>query len=211
MDVKAIVEKYQDNRSIDPFEGSGYRKGGLAIIGQDPGITTTSRITKVLDLDREGSTLHRYISEHILYPLELTVDQIVAFNLIDIHLSTSLHSIAKRENYKFYALIDDLAEMTFNDFIRRVRHYEPGHIVSLGQGVFRFLQKKSNLEPQPLRKAFAENIKMNLEGYSLICLPCVHNRTYYRYNYVYAKQEERLRKQAPMVNATYSEKDAGGK
>ena len=101
--------------------------------------------------------------------------------------------------------------MTFNDFIRRVRHYEPGHIVSLGQGVFRFLQKKSNLEPQPLRKAFAENIKMNLEGYSLICLPCVHNRTYYRYNYVYAKQEERLRKQAPMVNATSSEKDAGGK
>ena len=211
MDIHAIVEKYQDNRRIDPFEGSAYKKGGVGIVGQDPGITTTSRITTVLDLDREGSTLYQYISEHILYSLELTVDQIVAFNLIDIRLSTSLHSIANMENYEFYALINDMAEMTFNDFIRRVRHYEPGHIVSLGQGVFRFLQKKSNLEPQPIRQAFAENIKMNLGGYSLICLPCVHNRTYYRYNYVYAKQDEKLRKQALMVNAAYSGHGAGGK
>ena len=203
MDVKAIVEKYQDNRRIDPFEGSAHRKGGLAIIGQDPGITTNSQITKVLDLNREGSTLYRYISEHILSPMELNVDQIVAFNLIDIHLSTSLHSIANKENYEFYALIDDMAEMTFNDFLRKLHHYQPGYIVSLGQGVFRFLQKKSNLEPQPLKQAFAEPIKMNLGGCSLICLPCVHNRTYYRYNYVYAKQDERLRKQAPMVNAAY--------
>jgi len=211
MDIHAIVEKYQDNRHIAPFEGSGYRKGGLAIIGQDPGITTSSRISKVLDLDREGSALHQYISKHILAPLELTVDQIVAFNLIDIRLSTSLHSIANRENYKFYALIDEMAEMTYNGFLRRVRDYEPGYIVSLGQGVFQFLQKKSHLKPQPIKQAFAGSIKMKLEGYSLISLPCVHVRTYNRYNYVYAKQDERLRKQAPTLKAVYSGKGAGGK
>jgi len=211
VDVKAIVEKYQDNRRIDPFEGSGYKKGGLAIIGQDPGTTTPSRITKVLDLDREGSTLHRYISDHILAPLELTVDQIVAFNLIDIHLSTSLNSIAKQEDYGFYNLIDDMAEITYNDFFKRVRDYVPGYIVSLGQGVFLFLQKESNLKPQPLIQAFAENIEMNLGGRPLICLPCVHNRTYYCYNYVYSAQDERLRKQASMVNAAYSGHGAGGK
>ena len=88
-----IIKKYKTTNSVKDFIGKNYNHK-IAIIGQDPGITTKkNRVNTVLMLDDKNSRLYQYISKEILSPLNLSVDKIVAFNLIPIQLSSSILKI----------------------------------------------------------------------------------------------------------------------
>ena len=135
--------------------------------------------------------LCRYISIHILSKLNRTLEEFIAFNLIDINFSTSIRKIANNEGYDFYELVNSLAEHSYQSFLARLDKYSPKYLITMGKPVFLFLSKKSgkNLE---FKEVFATQIKIDLEGHSLICLPCVHMTTFNVYRRVYGEQDARL-------------------
>jgi hypothetical protein len=192
LNIDYICSKYEIDDEISVFEGSKYASDGIAIVGQDSGITTSSKVRSVLMLDDRSSHLCRYISTHILGKLNRKLEEVIAFNLIDINFSTSILEIAKNEEgYAFYELVDCLAEHSYQNFLAKLDKYCPKYLITLGKPVFLFLSKKSgkNIE---FRKVFATQIKIDLEGHSLICLPCVHVNTFNRYRPVYGEQDDRL-------------------
>ena len=189
--------KYQAREEyLLDFQGTDYKKGGLVIVGQDGGITTKSIVGKALMLDDKDSLLYKYISEHILSPLGLEVDQVSAFNLISISFNTSIAEIAKCESISLNDLVSQLAEFTYGDFKDKLVKYKPDYMVTLGNPVFEFLKKKTGITTLPIRDSFAVEYKMVLDGHPIICLPCVHMRTYNVYRKVYKDQDNRLRKWA---------------
>ncbi|MFA5055814.1 MAG: hypothetical protein WC562_06555 [Dehalococcoidia bacterium] len=192
-----LKEKYQARKAYPPdFRGTDYKKGGLVIVGQDGGITTKSIVRKVLMLDDEDSSLYKYVSQHILSPLNLTVDQIIALNLVNLSFNTSLARIAKWESIPFDDLVNGLAELSYDDFKEKLSKYKPKYVITLGQPVFQFLQRKAGVTFHPIREVFATGIEIVLDNDPLICLPCVHMRTYNVNRKVYKDQDNRLRKWA---------------
>lgn len=190
-----VLRKYVVGPAICDYEGSRYKPGGMAVIGQDPGITTTSKVNSVLMLNDEGSELYNYISKHILSPIGCTVKEIVAFNLINTHFSTSIANIAKQEKYPFYKLIFEIANANENypNFLNKLDKYVPSYIITLGKPVFEFLKKKSGVDVGQINEVFAKPITIRLNTHSLVWLPCVHIRTYKVYNRVYWEQDTRLK------------------
>ena len=92
-----IIKKYKTTNSVKDFIGKNYNHK-IAIIGQDPSITTKNNklINTVLMLDDKNSRLYQYISIEMLGPLNLSVDEIIAFNLIPIQLSSSILKITQQ-------------------------------------------------------------------------------------------------------------------
>ena len=50
VNIDNIRFKYEVDNEISDFEGSKYASGGIAIVGQDSGITTSSKVKSVLML-----------------------------------------------------------------------------------------------------------------------------------------------------------------
>ena len=198
LNIDYIRSVYETDDKISDFEGSKYGSDGIAIVGQDPGITTSSRVRSVLMLDDRSSMLCRYISIHILSKLNRTLEEFIAFNLIDINFSTSIQKIANNEGYDFYELVDYLAEHSYQNFLARLDKYRPKYLITLGKPVFLFLSKKSGKDLE-FRKVFATQIKIDLEGRSIICLPCVHMNTFNVYRQAYGVQDDRLEKLANLI------------
>jgi len=149
-----------------------------------------------LMLDEKDSSLYKYISEHILSPLGLEVEQITAFNLISLSLNTSLAAVARARRISLNDLVGQLAEFTYGDIREKLDKYKPDYMVTLGNPVFEFLKKKAGVITLPIRESFAVGYKMVLDSHPIICLPCVHMRTYNVYRKVYKDQDNRLRKWA---------------
>jgi len=198
LNINYIRFKYEVDDEISDFEGSKYAYDGIAIVGQDSGITTSSKVRSVLMLDDRSSSLCRYISTHLLGKLNRKLEEVVAFNLIDINFSTSIRKIANNEGYDFYELVNSLAEHSYQSFLGRLDKYSPKYLITMGKPVFLFLSKKSgkNLE---FKEVFATQIKIDLEGHSLICLPCVHMTTFNAYRPVYGEQDARLERLVNIV------------
>jgi len=198
LNIDYIRFKYEVDNEISDFEGSKYAPDGIAIVGQDSGITTSSKVRSVLMLDDRSSSLCRYISTHLLGKLNRKLEEVVAFNLIDINFSNSIRKIANDEGYDFYILVNSLAEHSYQSFLARLEKYSPKYLITLGKPIFLFLSKKSgkNLE---FKEVFATQIKIDLEGHSLICIPCVHMTTFNVYRRVYGEQDARLERLVNIV------------
>jgi len=198
LNIDYIRFKYEVDNEISDFKGSKYASDGIAIVGQDSGITTSSKVRSVLMLDDRSSSLCRYISTHLLGKLNRKLEEVVAFNLIDINFTTSIRKIANDEGYDFYVLVNSLAEHSYQSFLARLDKYRPKYLITLGKPVFLFLSKKSgkNLE---FKEVFATQIKIDLEGHSLICIPCVHMTTFNVYRRVYGEQDARLERLVNIV------------
>jgi hypothetical protein len=195
LNIDYIRSKYEIDDEISVFEGSKYASDGIAIVGQDSGITTSSKVRSVLMLDDRSSRLCRYISTHILGKVNRKLEEVIAFNLIDINFSTSIREIANNEGYDFYELVDCLAEHSYQNFLARLDKYSPRYLITLGKPVFLFLSKKSGKKLE-FKEFFATQIKIYLEGHSLIWLPCVHVNTFDIYRLVYGEQDDRLERLA---------------
>lgn len=199
LNIDYIRSKYKTDAVVSDFGGSSKdTSDGIALVGQDSGITTSSEVRVVLMLDKRSSSLCRYLSTHILGKLNRKLEEVVAFNLIDTNFSTSIQKIANNEGYDFYESVDYLAEYSYQNFLAKLDEYSPRYLITLGKPVFLFLSKKSgkNLE---LKEVFATQIKIDLEGHSLIWLPCVHMRTFNVYRRVYGEQDERLERLANII------------
>ncbi len=190
--------KYEIDDVIPDFKGDKYTTNGIAIVGQDSGITTSSKVKTVLMLDNFRASLYRYISKNILEKLNRDVEKVVAFNLIKFNFSTSIRKIAKTEGYSFYKFTDYLAEQSYQTFLRKLKDYKPKYLITLGKPVFHFLCKKSK-EHLELKKIFPTQIKIEIENHKFILIPCVHMNTYNIYRRVYGKQDQRLKRLAKLV------------
>lgn len=198
LNIDYIRSKYETDDKISDFVGSKYAPDGVAIIGQDSGITTSSKVRSVLMLDDKSSSLCRYISTHILGKLNRKLEEVVAFNLIDFNFSTSIQKIANNERCDFYKLVDYLAEYSYPNFLAKLDKYSPKYLITLGKPVFLFLCNKSgkNLE---FKKVFATQIKIDLEDHPLISIPCVHMTTFNAYRRIYGEQDDRLERLANIM------------
>lgn len=182
--IEQVLRKYQTQSIVEDFKGKLYTKDGIAIIGQDPSITTRSEVKGTLMLDDLRSNLYKYISEDILKPLGRKVEDIVAFNLIEEQFSTSVLKIAEKKNINFYRLVDSIAEECYDKFLARLKQYKPKYLITLGKPVFNFIKRKSDAQIGKLKDVFAKVIPINLNGDSYLLIPCVHynnrNTTHYR-------------------------------
>ena len=198
LNIDYIRSKYETDNKVPDFVGSKYAPKGVAIIGQDPGITTSSEVRSALMLDDKSSGLCSYISTHILGKLNRTLEEVVAFNLIDFNFSTSIRKIANNERLNFYKLANYLAECSYPNFLTKLDKYSPKYLITLGKPVFLFLCNKSgkNLE---FKKKFATQIKIDLRNRLLILIPCVHMITFNVYHRVYGEQDNRLERLANII------------
>ena len=152
-----IIKKYKTTNSVKDFTGKNYNHK-IAIIGQDPSITTKNNklVNTVLMLDDKNSRLYQYISKEILGPLNLSTDEIVAFNLIPIQLSSSILKISQQHKINFYSFVYQLAEYYYPTFLQKLSKYPAEHIISLGKTVFEFLKRKGNLKIGAIKEVFAQ-------------------------------------------------------
>lgn len=163
-----IIKKYKTTNSIKDFIGKNYNHK-IAIIGQDPSITTKNNklVNTVLMLDDKKSNLYKYISIEILSPLNLSVDKIVAFNLIPIQLSSSILKITQQHKIDFYSFVYQLAEYYYSTFLKKLSKYQAEYIISLGKPVFEFLKRKGNLQIGAIKEVFARPFPIYIDKKSL--------------------------------------------
>ena len=186
-----IFNKFKTTNTVKDYVGKIYNHR-IAIIGQDPGITTkNSKVNTVLMLNDKNSNLYKYISEEILDPLNLSINDIVAFNLIPVQLSSSILNISKQQKINFYSLVDNLAEYYYPSFLEKLKKYKPEYIITLGKPVFDFLKKKGNLKIGEIRKVFANKFPIHFNGSEFILIPGVHYNS--RFRKPYDTQKERLK------------------
>ena len=187
-----IIKKYKTTNSVKDFIGKNYNHK-IAIIGQDPGITTKNNmlVNTVLMLDDKKSRLYRYISNEILSSLDLSINEIAAFNLIPIQLSSSILKISQLEKINFYSFVYQLAEYYYPAFLIKLRKYQPEYIISLGKPVFEFLKRKGNLKIGAIKEVFARPFPIYIDKRKFILIPCVHYNS--RFRKPYDTQKEKLK------------------
>ena len=187
-----IIKKYKKNNSVKDFIGKKYNHK-IAIIGQDPGITTKNNklVNTVLMLDDKNSRLYQYISKEILGPLNLSIDEIVAFNLIPIQLSSSILKISQQHKIDFYSFVYQLAEYYYPTFLKKISKYQAEYIISLGKPVFEFLKRKGNLKIGAIKEVFARPFPIYIDKRKHILIPCVHYNS--RFRKPYDTQKEKLK------------------
>jgi len=191
INLPRIHSMYKTNYKIPDFKGNKYTTGCIAVVGQDAGITTSSKVNSVLMLNDSNSRLYRYVSNKITGCINRKIDEIVAFNLIKYNFTTSIKEIAHLEGYNFYELFNVFAHESFSDFLSKIDEYKPKCIITLGKPTFQFLCKKidKNLE---FKECFASKIEMSLNKHHMTWMPCVHMNTYNIYRRVYGKQDKLL-------------------
>ena len=187
-----IIKKYKTTNTVKDFVGKNYNHK-VAIIGQDPGITTKNNnlVNTVLMLDDKKSNLYKYISEEILNPLNLSINEIIAFNLIPIQLSSSILKISQQQKINFYSFVHHLAEYYYPSFLKKLIEYQPEYIISLGKPVFEFLKRKGSLEIGEIKEMFAQSFPIYIEKRKFILIPCVHYNS--RFRIPYDTQKEKLK------------------
>ncbi len=187
-----IIKKYKTTNSVKDFIGKNYNYK-IAIIGQDPSITTKNNklINTVLMLDDKNSRLYQYISIEILGPLNLSVDEIIAFNLIHIQLSSSILKITQQHKIDFYSFVYRLAEYYYPTFLKKLHKYQAKYIISLGKPVFEFLKRKGNLKIGAIKEVFARPFPIYIDKRKFILIPCVHYNS--RFRMPYNIQKEKLK------------------
>ena len=186
-----IIKKYKTTNSVKDFIGKNYNHK-IAIIGQDPGITTKkNKVNTVLMLDDKNSNLYKYISIEILSTLNLSVDEIVAFNLIPIQLSSSILKITQQHKIDFYSFVYQLAEYYYPTFLKKLSKYQAEYIISLGKPVFEFLKRKGNLKIGAIKEVFARPFPIYIDKKKFILIPCVHYNS--RFRKPYDTQKEKLK------------------
>ena len=187
-----IIKKYKTTNSVKDFTGKNYNHK-IAIIGQDPSITTKNNklVNTVLMLDDKNSRLYQYISKEILGPLNLSIDEIVAFNLIPIQLSSSILKISQQHKINFYSFVYQLAEYYYPTFLQKLSKYPAEHIISLGKTVFEFLKRKGNLKIGAIKEVFAQPFPIYIDKKKFILIPCVHYNS--RFRIPYDTQKEKLK------------------
>lgn len=186
-----IIKKYKTTNSVKDFIGKNYNHK-MAMIGQDPSITTKNNklINTVLMLDDKNSRLYQYISKEILGPLNLSTDEIVAFNLIPIQLSSSILKISQQHKINIYSFVYQLAEYYYPNFLKKLRKYQAKYIISLGKPVFEFLKRKGNLNIGAIKEVFARPFPIYIDKRKFILIPCVHYNS--RFLKPYDTQKEKL-------------------
>jgi len=187
-----IITKYKTTNSVKDFIGNNYNHK-IAIIGQDPSITTKNNklVNTVLMLDDKNFRLHQYISKEILDPLNLSINEIVAFNLIPIQLSSSILNISQQQKIDFYSLVNHLADHYYPSFLKKLCKYKPEYIITLGKPVLDFLKQKGNLEIGEIREVFAQPVPIYINKRKFILIPCVHYNS--RFLKPYYTQKEKLK------------------
>jgi uracil-DNA glycosylase len=186
-----IIKKYKTTNSVKDFIGKNYNHK-IAIIGQDPSITTKNNklVNTVLMLDDKNSRLYQYISKAILGPLNLSIDEIVAFNLIPIQLSSSILKISQQHKIDFCSFVYQLAEYYYPTFLKKLSKYQAKYIISLGKPVFEFLKRKDNLKIGAIKEVFARPYPIYIDKKKFILIPCVHYNS--RFLKPYDTQKEKL-------------------
>ena len=187
-----IIKKHKTTNSVKDFIGNNYNHK-IAIIGQDPSITTKNNklVNTVLMLDDKKSRLYQYISKEIPGPLNLSVDEIVAFNLIPIQLSSSIRKITQQYKIDFYSFVYKLAEYYYLTFLEKLSKYQAKYIISLGKPVFQFLKRKGNLDIGAIKEVFARPFSIYINKRKFILIPCVHYNS--RFRIPYHTQKEKLK------------------
>ncbi len=187
-----IIKKYKTTNTVKDFVGKNYNRK-MVIIGQDPSITTKNNmlVNTVLMLDDKKSRLYRYISNEILSSLDLSINEIAAFNLIPIQLSSSILKISQLEKINFYFFVYQLAEYYYPAFLIKLRKYQPEYIISLGKPVFEFLKRKGNLKIGAIKEVFARPFPIYIDKRKFILIPCVHYNS--RFRKPYDTQKEKLK------------------
>lgn len=188
--IDKLINKYQKNKIIKDFIGIDYKTDGIAIVGQDPGITTQSIVNTVLMLDNEESQLFKYINKNILNPLDVSINEIIAINLIEKQFTTSLRDIAKGEKVSFYLLVSKIAQKYFSLFEIKLSKYKPKYLITLGKPVFHFLLSQSNKKSLEMKEVFARKIPIVINKEQYILIPCVHYNS--RNIEIYRNQKDRL-------------------
>ncbi|HEU0053796.1 MAG TPA: hypothetical protein VFQ39_11480 [Longimicrobium sp.] len=118
-----------------PYRGAG--EIALVILGQDPTVrsrSTRRRLTTVLDLDRDGGNLHRFVGR-LAGALGTSMENVYATNLVK---SFSVEPLAEYDDPE---LLRAFAGRWMGLLLRELAEFPAAPVVTLGQPILAVLAK----------------------------------------------------------------------
>lgn len=177
--------------SVKPtcYVGSEHPK--VMLIGHSPAVRTSEPATVVLKLDREAQPLYKYISEKILAPLGIEIQEVYATNLIKCQTSCLPEDIKKEVVFfdRCFARCKNLLE----DEIEQVK---PELIISLSETVLNILSLEYIGKRLTMKDSFAQIQKLTINGKIYNYIPLVHIPKYKNFlleRYYFPEQTVRLK------------------
>ena len=162
-----------------PYQGSDPK---VMFIGQDPTIAKGYKDT-VLDLYNKKGTLYKYIVGDILNPINLSIDNVYATNIIKCRFPNNQTPSSVAKQHKI--LLTTFLRPFFNDCSKwlydELVNFRPKLIITFGEPTHqmfleefkKFIYKIS----MQMKDAFGEVYKINLLDFTCYYCPCIHINT----------------------------------
>jgi uracil-DNA glycosylase len=182
---------YITDKKVSPFIGRN-AKGKVLLVGQDPTIQAKKEIRTVLELDKSNSNLYRFITQDILTPLNLTIDEVYATNIINHFFIKTPKQIAEEIGMSLSSFVNYFAEYCFGEFSKEITGITPKVIITLGEPVYEFFNYKFELGLDKIKNTFATLIKAHILDRNVNLIPCVHYNTANLQKH-YSNQSEKLK------------------
>lgn len=182
---------YITDKKVSPFIGKN-SQGKVLLVGQDPTVQSKKEIQTVLELDKSTSNLYHFITQGILTPLNLTIDEVYATNIINHFFIKTPKQIAEKIGMPLSSFVNYFADRCFDGFSKEIKGLNPKVIITLGEPVYEFFNYKFELGLDKIKNTFATLIKANILEHDIHLIPCVHYNTANLQRH-YSHQSEKLK------------------
>ncbi len=182
-----LIRRYGVLAQVGDFEGRSWRPGGVLVVGQDAGITTGAKVHEVLMLDDERSALARFVAESLLRPLDLTLEEVAAVNLIETRFRISLYNIAADLGWPLARLVVELSKESWSTLEGKIKKHQPERILTMGRPTFEAVVQALGIEARWDKSIVGRPIPVNIARRKIDWIPCIHLHTWIRWQRYYGE------------------------
>lgn len=152
-----------------PFNGKGISK--VLLLGHSPKVRTTTSISETLDLNQENN-LRRYITNEILHPLNIQIEDCSATNLVKC-ITTKMPEDLFVDGNPFMDLVFQYCK---THFVEEVIICKPKLIISFSERVSNLLQQEYGLTGncKSMKQIFGTLQQLKIDNIIYPWIPVVH-------------------------------------
>ncbi len=178
MNTEIVEKEIQDCKACQnvkqitfdkPIVFKGRSNNTVMIIGHSPTVRSKSQAYTVLKLDMPNLQLYKYIIEKILDPLNISIDNVYATNLIKCK-TTLLPEDIKNSKQLFEKTFYNCRKL----LEKEIESVQPQLIISLSERVLHILSETYMSKKLNMKDSFAQLYKLQINGKEYDYIPVVH-------------------------------------
>jgi Uracil-DNA glycosylase len=169
------------------FKGSDNLK--VMIIGHSPTVRVSEKASVVLKMDKPNGGLYKYITNEIISPLGIQLEELYCTNLIKCNTKMLPEDLNKK-NKKY---IDNVFNNCSRLLEREVEEINPELIISLSGRVFEILSEKYIGKKMKIKDNFGKPFTLKIGNKEVKYIPVIHIPKYKKIrDYYFPEQTSRL-------------------